>query len=159
QLELGVEPRLARGDLVAGRLVVDAPLAAPGELEVLHRVGHEDVAASDAGGDERVVEHAARRPDERMADAILEIARHFTYEQRARVARPFTEHDLRRFFIERAAVTVNGGVVQRLERAMNRQKPLRTLESSSDRHAISRCTARAGVRRIRLVRMVHYTYV
>jgi hypothetical protein len=49
-VELRLQPRLARIDLEALRRLVDSPLPALLELEVLHDVRQIGVAALDAGG-------------------------------------------------------------------------------------------------------------
>ena len=47
--QLGPEPRLARGDFRGRRPLVNAPLAALFEFEMLDRIGNVDLGASDAG--------------------------------------------------------------------------------------------------------------
>src|SRR5690349_24260424 len=76
QLDLGVQPWHARVDLALARRLVDAPLAALLELEVLDDVGDVDVAAVDPGRLERAVELAARGADERVALAVLTVPGH-----------------------------------------------------------------------------------
>ena len=63
-VELGPQPRQAGVDLALARLLVDAALAALLELEVLDDVGDVDVGAVDADRLQRLVELAARGPDE-----------------------------------------------------------------------------------------------
>src|SRR4051794_2098345 len=65
--ELAFPPLPACPDLGAVRLFVDPHLAAPLELEVLHRVGEIHIGARDAGLLERFVEEAAGGSDEGMA--------------------------------------------------------------------------------------------
>ena len=60
-------PGPAGADLRGVGLLVDAPLAAQAVLEVLDHVGDVDVGPDDAGLLERIVEHAARGADERLA--------------------------------------------------------------------------------------------
>jgi hypothetical protein len=55
------------------------------------------------GRDERLVEQAARRPDERMASTIFDVSRLLADEQQVGVPRPFSEHRLRRAPPELAA--------------------------------------------------------
>ena len=72
--QLGLEPRAARGDLRRAGRLVDAPLAALGELEVLHGVRDVHVLAVQSDLDQRAVEHLAGRTDEGRALAIFLIA-------------------------------------------------------------------------------------
>ena len=71
-VELGQQPRRARGHVDATRRLVDALLApGPGEAEVLHDVGAEDRLRLDAGLVQRPVEQPARGSDERLAGVVL----------------------------------------------------------------------------------------
>ena len=71
---LVVEPPSAALDFIGVRPLVQPPLAALFELEVLDRMGDEDVAAPDAGVVQRPVENAAGRPDEGLAGEVLLVA-------------------------------------------------------------------------------------
>jgi hypothetical protein len=93
--ELRLEPLTAGRELAPARLGVDPPLAARLPLEVLHRVRHVDGSTVDAGLDERIVEDAAGRPDERRTVEILAVARLLADEHRRRTSRPRAEHRLR----------------------------------------------------------------
>src|SRR5262249_48718637 len=66
-LAFRVEPGMAGARLTDGRLLVNAPLAALLELEVLDRVGDVDARAIDAGIRERAIEQLPSRADERPA--------------------------------------------------------------------------------------------
>ena len=65
---------MARFDLADARLLVDSSLAARLPVEVLHRIGQIDGCSIDAGLGERVIEHAACRPDKRVAGEIFVVA-------------------------------------------------------------------------------------
>ena len=74
---LAIEPPFAALDLIGVRALVQAPLAAHLELEVLDSIGDEDVVARNAGVRQRLIEHAAGRADERLAGEIFLVARLF----------------------------------------------------------------------------------
>ena len=93
-----------RLDLAGVRLLVDAPLAARLEFEMLDRVGDVDAGAVDAGLGKRAVEQLAGRADERPAGEILLIAGLLADEHERRVARALAEHGLGRGLPERAAL-------------------------------------------------------
>ena len=108
ELQLGVQPRAAGGDLGPVRLRVDPALAARAPLEVLHRVRQVDARPVDTGFRERLVEQPSCRADERPALAILAVARLLADEHQLRVFRPFAEHGLRPDLPERAGSAVGG---------------------------------------------------
>ena len=74
---------------------MDAPPAARGEFEMLHRVGDINQPPVDAGFFQRLVQQLSRRSNERAADHILLIAWLFADEHHARATWPFAEHGLR----------------------------------------------------------------
>jgi hypothetical protein len=94
---------------------VDAALAALLELEVLDDVGDVDVGARDAYTLERLVELAARRPDEDPAGAVLAIARHLPHHRHRRLLHALAEDRLRGRPVEVAAAALRGGLAQRLQ--------------------------------------------
>src|SRR5215207_8674980 len=61
------------------------------------------MCAVDAGFFERLIENAARRPDEWMAGDILLVARLFADHQQGCLGRPFSRYDLRRIAVQRTA--------------------------------------------------------
>src|SRR5690349_15641498 len=67
RFDLAVQPADAGRDLGRARALVQPPLAAELELEVLDDVGDVKRLAVDADGFERFVEQASRGPDERKA--------------------------------------------------------------------------------------------
>src|SRR5437660_5996205 len=75
RLELGVQPWPAGVDLEPFRSLVQPALPALLEREVLDDVCDVDVSAIDADGLERLVQLAPGRADERLALAILAVAR------------------------------------------------------------------------------------
>ena len=82
---------------------MDAPLAAPLELEMLDRVGDIGAGAVHARLGQRLVQQLPRRPDEGPPGQILLVAGLLADEHQRRVQRAFAEHGLRRVLVERAA--------------------------------------------------------
>ena len=101
--ELLLEPAVAGVDLADARLLVDAPLAARLEFEVLDRIGDIGALAVDAGIGQRPVEHRAGRPDEGLAREILLVARLLADEDEVGGRQALAEHRLGREAVERAA--------------------------------------------------------
>ena len=95
-LQLLLEPRLAGVDLEALRGLVDAAAPALLELEVLDHVGQVGVLALDAGRLEPAVELPARGAHERLARAVLLVARLLAHEHEPRGLPPLAEHGLGR---------------------------------------------------------------
>src|SRR5688500_20180492 len=95
---------------------MDAALAARLPLEVLHGVGDEHLAARDAGFLERAIEHAARRPDERLPRAILLIPGLLTHDEHAARGLAFTEHAVCGVLVKRTPATVLHRLGQLLQR-------------------------------------------
>src|SRR5690348_8252165 len=120
--ELAVEPGAAGGDLGSVRLVVDAPLAARTPLEVLDGVRHIDVVACDAGGLERLVEHVARRTDERMTGDVFLVSRLFADQHHPRIRASLAEHRLRCVAPQIASATLVHRASQTGERAFVRRE-------------------------------------
>ena len=98
-----LDPPAAGGDLPDVGLVVDPPLAACHELEMLDRVGDVDLRAVDPGLFQRRVEKLAGGPDKRPAGKILLVAGLFADEHDRGIQRPFAEHRLGAAFIKLAA--------------------------------------------------------
>src|SRR5262249_53444396 len=97
--------------------LVDTALAARDELEVLHRVGHVEFFAIEAGLDERAIEHFARGPHERRPAQILLVTRLLADEHDARVGRATAEDRLGGVTEEIAALAAGRRLLQRLEAA------------------------------------------
>ncbi len=91
-------------------------LAAPLELEMLHRVGDVDARAVDPGLRDGAVEHLAGGADERPSREILLVARLLADEHQRGVDRSFAEHCLRRMLVQVAARAARRLVTQRLPR-------------------------------------------
>src|SRR6185295_6277915 len=115
--QLVLQPPVTGFDLVGVRLLVNAPLAARLEFEVLHGIRDVDAGAVDAGLGERAVEHLPGRSDERLAGQILLVARLLADEHDPRVRRPLAEHGLGRVLVERAALAMLGRLAGRGETA------------------------------------------
>jgi hypothetical protein len=101
--KLRFEPRMACGDVPLQRRLVDAPLAARLEKEMLDGVRHVDAVGCDARFVEQRAQQSAGRPDERPALLILLVAGLLADEHQARVGRPFTGDALRRVLPQLAA--------------------------------------------------------
>ncbi|OBH78330.1 hypothetical protein A5682_21205 [Mycobacterium mantenii] len=96
-LDLGDQPGPARDDLGAARLLVDASLAAlAGELEVLDRVGLIDDVRIDAGVLQGAGQQSPRRPDERLAGAVLLVTGLLAHQHQRRAGMPAAEDRLGR---------------------------------------------------------------
>ena len=108
QRQLLLQPPAAGGDLAAIGLVVDAPLAAPHELEMLDRVG--DVGArarsTPASASARSKICPAGPTNGRPARSSWSPGCSPT-NRIARIQRPFAEHGLGRAFVEVAAGAVH----------------------------------------------------
>jgi hypothetical protein len=96
QLELTLQPLMTRADLQLIRLLVNAPLAAQLELEVLDRIRHVRGLAIDGGIRECAVEELAGRSDEWLAHAIFLVAGLLAYEQDTGTLATHPEDGLRR---------------------------------------------------------------
>ena len=121
RVELGLEPRAAGDDVRHRWLLVDAPLAAPLEAEVLHRIRDVDQLARDAGRIDRLGEEAPSGSDERLALEILPIPGLLADEHERRTRRaPSREHDLGGIPPEFAAAALLGGATQLLDVATRR---------------------------------------
>ena len=83
-LALEIEPEMTALDLIGVRLLVQPPLAALLELEMLDRIGDENLAPVDTRIGKRAVEDAARRPDEWLAGAILLVTRLLAHQHQPR---------------------------------------------------------------------------
>src|SRR4051795_9646992 len=99
---------MARVDVKALRRLVDAPLSALLEVEVLDRVRDIDVLAVDAGSLEPLVQLAPGRADERTPLAIFVVARPLAYAPHAGLFHPLAEDSLGRPPPQRAAATLGG---------------------------------------------------
>src|ERR1043166_5275139 len=85
------------------RPLVQAPLAASLEFEMLRRVGDEHSFAVDAGFGDRLVENAPGRTDKWLAGDVLFVAGLFTDHHQPRLRWAFARHPLRGVPVERAA--------------------------------------------------------
>ena len=114
-LELGSEPGTARLDLFCSGLLVEAAFAALLELEMLHRVRDVNVGARQAGALERLVQNAARGPDEDGARAVLGVAGLLADQKQAGASRPLPEDRLRRGQEQRTTPTASSRLPERGE--------------------------------------------
>jgi hypothetical protein len=111
--DLGLEPGPAGAHLVRARLLVQAPLAALGPLEVLDRVGHVDALARQARLGERALEQAPGRADEREPGPVLRVARLLADEQHVRARGSRAEDGLRPALPQLARAAARRGAAQR----------------------------------------------
>src|SRR5581483_4997947 len=97
-LEFAFEPPQASGDLGCVRALVQAPLAAQLELEMLDDVRDVHVFARDADLDQGIVEQFSCGTDEGMTAQVLAVAGLLADHEDARRLRAFAEHGLCRIF-------------------------------------------------------------
>jgi hypothetical protein len=126
-LDLLLEPPLARLDLTRVGLLVKTSLAPRFVLEVLYCIRQVELAAIDAGACEGLVEEAPGRPDERPPADILLVAGLLADEHDGSIARPLPENRLRGLAIERTALAA-----LRLAREVA-ERPLRRRDVKLDR--------------------------
>src|SRR5690606_34086768 len=100
--QLTLEPLITGGNFHLVRLLVNPPLAARLELEVLYCVRDVNEVAVDPGFLQCAIEHAPGRSDERFAREVFLIARLFAYEKDLGAPRAGTEHRLCRVSPQRA---------------------------------------------------------
>ena len=105
----GLEPRAAGGELAHARRLMDPPLAALHELEMLHGVRDVDPLAVQADLGQRAVEDLTGRADERRALEVFLVSRLLAHEHDPRVGRAAAEDRLRGVAIELAAGAPRGG--------------------------------------------------
>jgi len=118
--DLAFQPLAAGVDLALRRGLVQPPLAAQLPFEMLHRVGHVDVLAVDAGGLERPVEEASGGPDEGQPLAVLLVAGLLADQHDLRVLVAGAEHRLRSVLPERAGPAAFRFLAQLFQRFRHR---------------------------------------
>jgi len=109
-VDLRAQPRPARADLAGVGLLVDAPLAALLEAEVLDGVRDVDLVAVDPRELEGAAELASRGADERAPLAVLAVAGHLADEHHPGVLVALAEDGLRRGLPEVAPAAAAGGL-------------------------------------------------
>src|SRR4051812_26686122 len=117
---LKVLPPAAAVDLVSVGPLMQPPLAAHLMLEVLDRIGNKHLLAGNAGICQRFVEQAPGRPHERMAGAVLLIARLLAHEHHRCALWPLARYRLGRVLVERTALANVLFRTQRRERLHDR---------------------------------------
>jgi hypothetical protein len=95
--------------------LVDPTLPLHREAEVLHRIGHPDLVALDAGFVDRLDEQPTGRADERRASLVFGISGLLADQREAGVGSASTEHGLRRVLEKLAALTARGSLPQSVE--------------------------------------------
>ena len=136
--ELGLQPGAAGPDLPHGGFGVDPLLPPRLPLEVLDRVGDEDLLAADPRLHQGFVEHPARRADEGLPRQVFLIPRLLADEAGRRSSRALPQHRLGGLLIEVAGRAALGRLPEPRDR-----RPLRNeLECgwvSRLRHGFLRC--------------------
>src|SRR5262249_37672719 len=97
------EPDLAALDFVGIGPLVQPPLAPHLMLEVLHRVGDENLAARNSSIRQRTVEHPPGRADERLAREVFLIAWLLAHQHHVRGLARLARHRLGGVLVKRAA--------------------------------------------------------
>jgi hypothetical protein len=115
--DFGFKPWLASPDFRGARPLVDSPLAALVEFEMLHRVGHINIRAIDPGFHQGLVENAAGGTDKRAAFAVFLIARLFTDHEQASGAWTFAENRLGGVTVQIATPALARGLAQHIQTA------------------------------------------
>src|SRR5262249_41726452 len=98
-----IEPNLAAFDFVGVGALVQAALAAHLVLEMLHRIGDENLGAGNSRVRQRPVEDAPGRADERLAAEVLLVAGLLADEHHVSGLAALARHRLRCVFVEWAA--------------------------------------------------------
>src|SRR5262245_9528845 len=111
-----LEPPPAALDLVGIRTLVQAPLAAHLEFEMLDRVGDESIAARNAGLFERLIEDPPGRTHERLAGEVFLVAGLLADQHEPGAGAPFPRNDLGGELVERAARAFGFCLAQRRQR-------------------------------------------
>jgi hypothetical protein len=96
--------------------LMDAPLPALSETEVLDHVADIRVATVDARPIECLVEHPAGRPDERVTLAILAVARLLADEHQPRPGTSLSHHRLGGVLVQLAGAAVLDRITQGCQR-------------------------------------------
>ena len=102
-LPFELEPDLAALDFVGVGTLVQAALAAHLVLEMLHRVGDENLRAGDLRFRQGAVEDLAGGPDERLAGKVFLVAGLLAHQHQVRMAAPFAGDRLGCILIQRTA--------------------------------------------------------
>ncbi len=116
--DLALQPRPAGVYMTALRALVQAHLAAPLVVEMLHRVGQVQRAAFDAQFLQRAVQQLSGRAREGAATQVLDITGLFTHQHDACIATTFAEHGLGGRFPQRALPADGRLLAQRLQAAI-----------------------------------------
>ena len=98
-----LEPDLAALDFVGVGTLVQAALAAHLMLEMLHRVGDENLRAGDLRFRQGPVEDLPGGPDERLAGKVFLVAGLFAHQHQVRMAAPFAGDRLSCILVKRTA--------------------------------------------------------
>ena len=89
-----LEPWPACNNLANRRLLMQAPLATPDPLKVLHRIGHVNFIAGNSRVFQRPVKHAAGWPYEGFTFLIFYVARLLTHQHHTCMAGPIAKDRL-----------------------------------------------------------------
>jgi hypothetical protein len=97
-VNLAFQPDMTGIDLAGGRPFMEPPFAPRFPLEVLDRVGDEQIFSLKSSRRNRLFQHATRGTSERMTANVLLVARLFAYQHDFRSNRAFTLDNLGRVF-------------------------------------------------------------
>src|SRR5262249_5378917 len=126
----GIEPNLAALDLVSVGPLVKPPLAAHFVLEVLHRVGDENLGPRNSRIRQRPIENAPGGADEGLAAEVFLVAGLLADQHDVGGFAPLARYRLRRILVERAApafVLGFGKLKKRVDRRRKLKVELRPL--------------------------------
>jgi hypothetical protein len=104
--QLTLQPGAAGHDVPDGGRLVDPPLTAALEPEVLHGVGDEEFVPVDLRRRERLVEQPSGRPDEDVALLVLDVPRLLPHQHQPGLRRTVAWDDLLRVLPQVAATAV-----------------------------------------------------
>lgn len=110
---LVIEPPSAAFDLIGIWSFVQPPLPTHLVLEMLDRIGHEDVAAGNVGLRERLIENSPCRSDERLSGQVFLVSRLLSDQHQTRTGAALTWYDLGRELVQRTARAFGFGLAKR----------------------------------------------
>ena len=125
-LEFRLQPGFAGKEFGIGWFLMDAPLAAFFEFEVLYGIRYVDVRAIDTGLLHSPVQQAACRADERLPSEIFFIAGLLADHHDTRARPSLAEYGLRGMSVEIATAALLDGISERFEIGVHRHKWRRT---------------------------------
>src|SRR5687767_5693899 len=130
-----LEPRPACNNLANRRLLMQAPLATPDPLEMLHRIGHVYFIAGNSRVFKRPIKHAAGWPYEGFTFLIFYVARLLTHQHHTCMAGPIAKNGLSSIEVEITSFARFCRLPERFKRTSSGQEIAgRNVSSFFDRH-------------------------